>query len=223
MSQRPERSASSSSTTTRLSGKASHASSAKSPTWKLGGEAADCAAAVEAAGKLQPDVTLMDIGMPGVSGIEATRRVLEAAPRTRVLILTVYDRDDFLLQALLAGAAGYVLKGAQVDDVLKAIRTVHAGEMFIYPRMASKLVRDYVKRLQGGEGQDEYEKLSAREKEVLPLLVEDRTNREIAETLHISPYTVQTYRQRIMQKLDLHSRTALLRYALRRGLVESEG
>ncbi len=186
------------------------------------GEAADGDEAVEAIQKLLPDVVLMDIGMPGTSGIEATRQITQTAPEVRVLILTVYDRDDLLFRALQAGATGYVLKGAEVDDLLQAIRTVYSGEAFVYPRMTTKLVRDYLRRLQSGEGQDTYEKLSAREREILPLLAEDRTNQGIAEMFHLSPFTVQTYRQRIMQKLNLHSRSELLRYALKRGIISLE-
>ncbi len=192
------------------------------PDMEVVGESADGAAAVRDAERLQPDVVLMDIGMPGLGGIEATRQITGAMPGVRVLILTIYDRDDFLFRSLEAGASGYILKGAEIDDLFRAIRNVHAGDVFLYSRMATRLVRDYMKRLQGGEGQDDYAKLSAREREVLPLLADDRTNPEIGELLHISPYTVQTYRQRIMQKLNLHSRTELLRYALRKGIITVE-
>ncbi len=186
------------------------------------GEAGDGAEALEAVTALRPDVVLMDIGMPGISGIDAARHIIRAVPEVRVLFLTVYDQDDFLFRALQVGATGYVLKGAEVDELLQAIRTVYSGEVFIPPRMMAKLVRDHVRRLPTGEGQGEYEKLSPREREVLPLPADDRSNQEIAGTLHISPYTVQTYRQRIMQKLNLHSRSELLKYAIRRGLIRLE-
>lgn len=186
------------------------------------GEVSDGALAIREAERLHPDVIVMDIGMPGVSGIEAAKAITKSAPALRILMLTVYDRDDFLFRALEAGASGYILKGAAIDELLAAIRTVHAGETYIHPRMATKLVGDYLSRLEGGEGQDAYARLSTREREVLPLLAEDRTTQEIGDILHVSPYTVQTYRQRIMQKLDLHSKTELLRYALRRGLIPLE-
>lgn len=186
------------------------------------GEAGDGATALALARALRPDVVLMDIGLPDLSGIEVTRRLTAEIPEVRVLILTVYDRDDFLFRALEAGASGYVLKGADVDDLLRAVRAVHAGEVFIYPRVATRLVQDYLARFRRGEAQDEYQRLSPREREVLPLLAEGYTNEEIAARLHLSPYTVQTYRQRIMQKLNLHSRAELLRYALRRGLLSPE-
>ena len=193
------------------------------PDMEVAGEAEDGAEAVQAAVRLRPDVVVMDIGMPGVSGIDATGQIVAAIPEARVLMLTVYDRDDFLFRAVQAGAVGYLLKGADIEDLLRAIRAVHAGEIFMYPSMAAKLVRDYVDRLQGGEGRDEYQRLSAREAEVLPLVADDMTNQQIAELLHISPYTVQTHRQRIMRKLNLHSRGELLKYALRRGLIRLEG
>ncbi|MBI4202395.1 MAG: response regulator transcription factor [Chloroflexi bacterium] len=186
------------------------------------GEAGDGGEAVQAVLRLRPDVVLMDIGMPTVSGIDAARQIHEAVPDSRVLMLTVYDQEDILFRALQAGASGYVLKGATVDEVLRAIRTVYAGEVFIHPSMTAKLVRDYLNRLQSGDAQDESAKLSAREREVLPLLAEGLANQEIAQRLHISPYTVQTYCQRIMEKLDLHSRTELLKYALRKGLIRLE-
>ncbi|MBI4310543.1 MAG: response regulator transcription factor [Chloroflexi bacterium] len=183
------------------------------------GEAGDGREAVKAVQRLRPDVVLMDVGMPDLSGIDATRLIVDAVPDSRVLILTVYDQEDILFRAIQAGAAGYVLKGATVDELLGAIRTVYAGEVFLYPRMTARLVRDYIVRVHGGEAPDEYEKLSPREREVLPLLADGRTNQEIAEQLHVSPYTVQTYCQRIMEKLNLHSRTELLKYALRKGLL----
>ena len=192
------------------------------PDLQVVGEAGDGAGALEQARALRPDVVLMDIGLPDMSGIEATRRLTAELPQVRVLILTVYDREDFLFRALEAGASGYVLKGADVEDLLQALRTVHAGEVFIYPRMATRLVQDYLTRFRRGEAQDEYRRLSPREREVLPLLAEGHTNEEIARLLHLSPYTVQTYRQRIMQKLNLHSRAELLRYALRKGLLPFE-
>ena len=164
----------------------------------------------------------MDIDMPGLSGIEATRRIAESVPSVSVLVLTAHDREDFLFQALQAGALGYVLKTIQVEDLMSAIRTVHSGEVFIYPRMATMLVDDYVKRMRADGDNDPYGKLSTREREVLPMLADGATNHEIADHLHLSPNTVQTCRQRIMRKLDLHSKTELLKYALRKRLISLE-
>ena len=186
------------------------------------GEAGDGLETLKDAQSLRPDVVLMDIDMPGISGLDATRQITAAVPGVKVLVLTVYDREDFLFEALETGALGYILKTATVEELLAAIRTVNSGEVFIYPRMATKLVGDYLRRMQAENTEDSYSRLSEREREVLPLLGDGRTNHDIAVALHLSPYTVQTYRQRIMRKLDLHSRTELLKYALRRRLISLE-
>ena len=186
------------------------------------GEAKDGAEAVERIRKLRPDVVLMDIEMPNLSGIEATKKISESNPEIAVLIFTAYDREDLLFQALQAGAAGYALKMTNAEDLLAAVRTVNSGDVCISPAMATKLVGDYLKRSRDPDDADTYRKLSSREREVLPLLAEGHTHHTIAELLHVSPYTVQTYRQRIMRKLDLHSGTELLRYALKKGLVSLE-
>ena len=183
------------------------------------GQTNDGSETVDAVKRLRPDVVLMDIDMPSMSGLDATRRINEMFPNLPVLILTIYDREDLLYQALQSGARGYMLKTADVDELVAAIRTVHSGEVFICPRMATMLVGKYLNNMRTGQGEDTYEKLSTREREVLPLLAESHTNHEIADSLHLSPYTVQTYRQRIMRKLDLHSRSDLLKYALRRKII----
>lgn len=187
------------------------------------GEAEDGHQAVEMANRLRPDVAVLDIRMPGLSGVEATGQIAGALPDTRVLMLTVYDDEDFLFRSVQAGAFGYLLKEADVEDLLLAIRTVHAGEIFMYPSMAAKFMQDYVRRLQTGEGGDAYESLSGREREVLPMVADGSSTQEIAAALDISPYTVQTYRRRIMRKLNLQTRKELLSYALRRGLIQLEG
>ena len=186
------------------------------------GEAGDGWETIESVQVLRPDVVLMDIDMPGMSGLDATKKLVSSEPKVPVLILTIHDREDLLFEAIRSGAFGCILKTANVEDLVGAIRTVHSGEVFIHPRMATMLVGDYLRRLNPDQSQDGYQRLSAREREVLPLIAESHTNHEIAEALHLSPYTVQTYRQRIMRKLDLHSRTELLKYALRRRLISLE-
>ena len=188
----------------------------------LVGEAGDGWEAVDIIRDLNPDVVLMDIELPGMSGVEATKKISENNPDTAVLILTSHEREDLLFQSLRAGAAGYTLKSTDSDDLLAAIRTVNAGEVCISPTMATKLVGDYLERSSGSEGSDTYSRLSKREREVLPLLAEGHSHQTIADRLKVSPFTVQTYRQRIMRKLDIHSGTDLLRYALRKGLVSLE-
>ena len=134
--------------------------------------------------------------MPG-SRPAPTRRITESLPAVSVLILTVHDHEDFLFQALQTGALGYILKTATINGLTDAIRTMHAKDVFIYPRMATKLVGNYLKRVGTNGRQGGYDRLSTREREILPLVAESHTNQEIADVLHLSPYTVQTYRQRI--------------------------
>lgn len=185
------------------------------------GEAGDGHEVIGSVRELLPDVLLMDIDLSGINGLDATRQITESVPGVSVLILTASEREDHLSQALKAGASGYMLKRASIEELVEAIRSVHSGKTSIYPRMATKLVTDYVRRLQNGNAQeDSYGMLSLREREVLPLLAEGHTNHEIGDLLFVSHYTVQTYRQRIMKKLDLHSGTELLRYALRKGIIK---
>ena len=188
----------------------------------LVGEASDGWEAVESITSMKPDVVLMDIELPGISGVEATKKISESNPNTAVLILTSHEREDLLFQSLRAGAAGYTLKSTDSEDLLAAIRTVNAGEVCISPSMATKLVGDYLDRSGNPEGTDTYSSLSNREREGLPLLAEGHSHQTIATKLQVSPFTVQTCRQRIMRKLDIHSGTDLLRYALRKGLVSLE-
>jgi two-component system response regulator NreC len=175
---------------------------------------------VNAVQRLRPDVILAHYPNPGFLDFDATSALVQAVPDAAVVILTPNDREEFLIRALDAGVKGYVLAQEDVDTTAEAIRSVHGGSTFISPLMASRLARDYLTRLQSGQGAVRYRQLSAREQEVLPLLASGGTDRDIAETLRVSPYTVATYRKRIMKKLDLHSKIELLKYALQRGLVD---
>ena len=157
------------------------------------GEAADNRKAVESVRQLRPDVVLVDADKPGLSCLETTRRLSEATPAASVLILTNNDREDWVSHALLSGASGYVLKNASVEELVEAIRLVRSGETFIYPCVATKSTGSYPRRPRGRQGTDRYARLSAREREVLPLLADGCTDHEIASTIHVSPYTVRTY------------------------------
>lgn len=175
--------------------------------------------AVEKAIAGSPDVALLDIGMPELNGLGATSAIKGQLPQVQVLILTMHDREDYLFQALQAGASGYVLKGADRDDLLTAVRSVASGGVYLFPPVAKQLLQEYLRRIAGGEDVASYDGLTAREREILQLIAEGRTAAQIAEALHISPHTVQSHRDSIMTKLDLHNRAALIRYAIRRGLV----
>ncbi len=180
------------------------------------GEALDGVEAVELVESLQPDVVLMDITMPGMDGMEATRHIKAEWPEVNVLVLTMHRRDEYFFEMLRAGASGYVLKGAETNELIHAVRIVGRGEVFLYPTMTQKLVQDYLERVTGGEPEDT---LTPREQQILRLLAEGYSNKEIAERLVISPSTVYTHRSSLMEKLDLTSRHELIKYARRHGLL----
>ncbi len=169
----------------------------------------------------RPDVMLMAIGMPEMSGLEATRQIKRDIPETQILALTVHESGDYFFRMLAAGASGYVLKGAPSSDLLAAIRAASRGEVHLHPSLTARLVGDYVRRLRRGQAQDSYETLTEREKDVLMLLAEGHTNQEIAARLGISASTVETHRTHIMEKLSLRNRTDLVKYAIRHGLIDA--
>ncbi len=178
--------------------------------------------AVQAALSLAPDVLLMDLSMPGLNGIDATREIKQQATGVRVLVLTIHDREDYLFQALRAGAAGYILKGADIQELLSAIRTVYRGNVYLYPTVTKKLLADYLGRVDNGQDRERYDGLTEREREVLRLIAQGMTSAEIARLLFLSPHTVQTHREHIMEKLDLHRKAELIKYAIRKGLVDAD-
>lgn len=181
------------------------------------GEALDGVEAVDLVEKLQPDVVLMDITMPGLNGMQATRHIKAEWPEVNVLVLTMHRRDEYFFEMLRAGASGYVLKGAETNELIHAVRVVARGEVFLYPTMTRKLVRDYLDRVSGGREPDDA--LSRREQQILRLLAEGYSSKEIAEKLVISPSTVYTHRSRLMDKLGLASRHELIQYARKHGLL----
>ncbi len=191
------------------------------PDFDVVGEAKDGRAAVELAQKLAPDVVIMDISMPQMTGIDATPQIRRLCPNTRVLILTMHEEESYVFQLLRAGASGYVLKRAAAQDLVEAVRSASRGEAFLYPSVARNVVKDYLNRLQYGEGRDRYDGLTDREREILVLVADGLTNAQIAERLRISVKTIQTHRAHIMEKLDLHDRSLLVRYAVRKGLIEA--
>ena len=186
------------------------------------GQAGDAPSARETIATSNPDVVLMDIGLPGVSGLQVTAELTKASPRLRVLIVTMHDRDDYLFQALRAGAAGYVLKGADVQDLVFAVRAVARGETYVSQSLTGKLVADYLSRAEGDDDGVNLGGLSDREREVLVLVADGMTSSKIADRLFLSPHTVQTHRDHIMTKLNLHSRVELTKYAIRKGLIQLE-
>jgi two-component system response regulator NreC len=183
------------------------------------GEAADGDQAIKAARMLKPDVVLMDVTMPGMDGLQATRQIKQDCPEAQVLMLTMHESDDYFFHSLNAGASGYVLKEAASADLVAAIQSVAQGQVFLYPSVARKLVTDYLSRVGTPEAHDTFQRLTAREREILLLIGEGRSDKEIARQLGISSHTVQSHRWNIMDKLGLHHRAELIKYAIRRGLI----
>ncbi len=190
------------------------------PDFEVVGEAQDGRQAIQEAQKLQPDVILMDITMPDMNGIEATRQIKKLLPETKVLVLTMHEHDEYVFQALRAGASGYMLKEAADTDLISALRVIQNGQFYLSPTAQSVMVGDYLQRVRTGEEKDSYSNLTEREREILKLVAEGYTNNQIAERLIISPKTVDTHRTHVMDKLNLHSRAELVKYAMRRGLLE---
>ena len=183
------------------------------------GEAEDGRAAVSMACKLKPDVVLMDIAMPLLNGLEATRQIKIQCPDVKVLVLSMHDNEEYIRQALEAGAMGYILKDAAPGELIGAIRSVYRGEAVLSPAVTRLVIEDYL-RWGGTRPQDVTDSLSPREREVLQLIAEGYTNKQIAEILSISIKTVQAHRNNLMQKLDLHDRGELIKYAIQKKIIE---
>ncbi len=190
------------------------------PDMEVVGEAQDGRQAIQEAQRLQPDIVLMDITMPDMNGIEATKQIKRNLPTARILILTMHEHDEYVFQALRAGASGYMLKEAADTDLISALHIIQSGQFYLSPAAQSVMVGDYLQRVRTGEEKDSYSSLTEREREILKLVAEGYTNNQIAERLIISPKTVDTHRTHIMDKLNLHSRAELVKYAMRRGLLE---
>ena len=182
-------------------------------------EAADGREAVRLAESENPDVVIMDIVMPGLSGIEATSQIVKRNPRTGVVIFSMHADDTYLSRALAAGAKGYLLKDGEDLDLTRAVEAAAEGKPFFSPTIAGILVGDYMRQLQQRGLQDTYELLTEREKETLQLLAEGQSNKEVARTLNLSVYTVETHRSNFMEKLDLHTTADIILYAVRKKLI----
>ena len=189
------------------------------PDIEVVGEARDGDEAVSKTNEIQPDIVLMDITMPHMNGLEATRIIKEHNPNVKILVLTMHESDEYFFKMLDAGASGYFVKGGSSGELISAIRAVSNGDVFLHPTMAKKLLGDYLQRVGAGDTKESYDGLTKREREILRLLAEGRTNQEIADMLVLSAATVQTHRAHIMAKLRLRSRTELVKYALRKGII----
>ena len=185
------------------------------PEMEIVGEAGNGREAVEAAEKLRPDVVVMDVAMPELNGIEATRRIVQSSPHTRILALSMHKDAVYVREVLRAGARGYLLKDAPAGDLLSAVRAVASGEGYLSPAVSNAVLDDYRRHVT-----NPIDLLTSREREVLQMLAEGKTNKEIAGVLNLSVYTVDAHRGRIMEKLNLHSINELVRFAVRNGLVD---
>jgi two-component system, NarL family, response regulator NreC len=189
------------------------------PDMEIVGEAGRAKEALALLAEVQPNVVLMDIGLPDLTGIEATTRIKQFSADIAVVALTIHEDEEYFFKMLEAGASGYVPKRAAPEELITAIRAAAAGQVYLYPSLAKLLVRDYLSQEPASEGRQAGEELTPREEEVLAYLADGATNSEVAEALFISPNTVARHRENIMRKLNLHSRTELVKYAIRKGII----
>ena len=187
--------------------------------WEVVAEAGDGREAVKKVLEHEPDVAILDIGMPLLNGIEATRQIVKRAPTVRVLILSMHSDEAYITQALQAGAKGYLLKDSADIDLIRGVTDVAAGKSFFSPAVAKVMLDDYVRHLANKGIVDRYDALSEREREIFQLVAEGHSNKAVAELLSISVATVETHRAHILQKLDLHNTAEVVLYAVRRGVI----
>ena len=184
------------------------------------GEAADGSAAAERAAELKPDVVLLDIGMPGPSSFETTRQIKRNRPETKVLFLTMYDDEDYLLEGMEVGANGYVLKDSPALQLVAAVRDVYRGGSYLSPRMLSQLVNDFRTRVKANDRTPRFASLTPREKEVLKMLAEGNSVKEVATQLNLSVKTVEAHKFNLMRKLDIHNKAQLVTYAIQKKIIK---
>ena len=191
----------------------------RAPGMEVAGEAADGREAVKMAESLNPDVVVMDIAMPNLNGIEATAQIVKKNPKIGVIILSVHSDETYIARALSSGAKGFLLKDSAEADLIRAVHAVSEGRPFFSPAITQTLLEDYMRRLQQLNLQDSYDLLTDREKEILQLLAEGRSNKEVAALLELSLYTVETHRSNMMQKLNLHNTAEIVLYAVRKKII----
>jgi two-component system response regulator NreC len=183
------------------------------------GEADDGRQAVALAVSLKPDLLVMDIGMPNLNGIEAAHQITQANPATAIVILSMHSDESYVLRALKAGAKGYLLKDSAESDLIRAVHAVAGGKSFFSPAVSKVLLDDYVRKLQRSGAEDIYDLLTSREREILQLIAEGKSNKDVANLLNLSVYTVETHRSNIMEKLNLRGIPELILYAVRKGII----
>lgn len=191
----------------------------RQPNLEIVGESENGREAIELVSSLRPDVVVMDVGMPVLNGIEATKTIVTQHPNVAVVILSMYVDESYIMRALKAGARGYLLKDSAPADLIGAIQAVSQNRSFFSPKVSRILAEDYVRVLKQKGAVDSYDLLTSREREILQLIAEGKANKEVAAALNISPYTVETHRSHILEKLNLHNPAELILYAVRKGLI----
>ena len=191
----------------------------REPEFRVVGEGADGSDAIRLAEELSPDVAILDIAMPNLNGIEAARQITAKAPKTGVVMLSMHSDEGYVLRALNAGARGYLLKESPEEDLIAAVKAVHRGKAYFSPAISRVLVDDYVRQMRRRGLEDSYELLTAREREILQLLAEGKSNKDVATRLSLSLYTVETHRSNLMEKLNLHGIPELILYAVRKRII----
>lgn len=191
----------------------------RQPNLEVVGESENGRETVALAASLKPDVVVMDVGMPTLNGIEATQMIVTQCPTIAVVILSMHADESYVMRALKAGARGYLLKDSAAADLIGAIQAISQGKSFFSPKVSRILAEDYVRVLKQKGAVDTYDLLTSREREILQLLAEGKSNKEVATALNISPYTVETHRSHILQKLNLHNSAELVLYAVRKGII----
>jgi two-component system response regulator NreC len=191
----------------------------RQPNLEVVGESENGRETIALASSLKPDLVVMDVGMPVLNGIEATKTIVAENPATAVIILSMYADESYIMRALKAGARGYLLKDSAPADLINAIQAVSQSKSFFSPKVSRILAEDYVRVLKQKGAVDSYDLLTSREQEILQLLAEGKVNKEVAAALNISPYTVETHRKHILEKLNLHNPAELILYAVRKGII----
>jgi two-component system, NarL family, response regulator NreC len=186
-------------------------------------EASDGLEAIEKTGKFHPDIVIMDINMPKLGGLEATVEIKKMWPDIKILVLTQYEDKEYISRFLKAGVSGYLLKKAVGSDLITSLKTISRGELYLYSSIATEVVARYLHGDKNGETEDPYEKLSDREKQVLKLVAEGYTHKEVGDMLHISAKTVIVHQTNISEKLDIHSRAGLIKFAIQKGIIKIDG
>ena len=191
----------------------------RQPGLEVVGESENGRETIKLADSLKPDIVIMDVGMPGLNGIEATQAIVNEHPATAVVILSMHADESYVMRALKAGARSYLLKDSAPADLMRAIHAISQNKSFFSPKVSRILAEDYVRVLQQKGAVDSYDLLTIREREILQLIAEGKANKEVAAILNISPYTVETHRSHILEKLNLHNPAELILYAVRKGII----